>query len=161
MASKKGIIATVVMLGAVSAASFVVWVLPQGPPIQIAVTDFEGHIDGVQGIHEVLSEELDSSFRDLQEGRITPDEYRRLAEATSTQINEQIVGLVGSGADESWSQSYQSYLEALQTQNTLVRETIAAAESAGKQGADESMQRIGELRERIDALVSESEQARP
>lgn len=161
MASKKGIIATVVMLGAVSAASFVVWVLPQGPPIQIAVTDFEGHIDGVQGIHEVLSEELDSSFRDLQEGRITPDEYRRLAEATSTQINEQIVGLVGSGADESWSQSYQSYLEALRTQNTLVRETIAAAESAGKQGADESMQRIGELRERIDALVSESEQARP
>lgn len=161
MASKKGIIATVVMLGAILAASFVVWVLPQGPPIQIAVTDFEGHIDGVQGIHEVLSEELDSSFRDLQEGRITPDEYRRLAEATSTQINEQIVGLVGSGADESWSQSYQSYLEALQTQNTLVRETIAAAESAGKQGADESMQRIGELRERIDALVSESEQARP
>ena len=161
MASKKGIIATVVMLGAVSAASFVVWVLPQGPPIQIAVTDFEGHIDGVQGIHEVLSEELDSSFRDLQEGRITPDEYRRLAEATSTQINEQIVGLVGSGADESWSQSYQSYLEALRTQNTLVRETMAAAESAGKQGADESMQRIGELRERIDALVSESEQARP
>lgn len=161
MASKKGVAATAVILGGILAASFAVWILPQGPPIRIEVTDFEGHIDGVQGIHEVLSEELDSSFRDLQEGRITPDEYRRLAEATSTQINEQIVGLVGSGADESWSQSYQAYLEALRTQNTLVRETIAAAESAGRQGADESMQRIGELRERVDALVSESEQARP
>ena len=161
MASKKGIAATAAILGAILAASFAVWALPQGPAIPIAVTDFEGHIDGVGGIHEVLSEELESSFRDLQEGRITPDEYRRLAEATSSQINEQIVGLVGSGADEPWQASYGAYLEALRTQNTLVRETIAAAESAGRDGAAESMERIDELRERVAQLVSESERARP
>lgn len=161
MASKKGIAATVAILGAILAASFAVWALPQGPAIPIAVTDFEGHIDGVGSIHGVLAEELESSFQDLQEGRITPDEYRRLAEATSTQINEQIVGLVGSGADESWQASYGAYLEALRTQNTLVRETVAAAESAGREGAGESMKRIEELRERVAQLVSESERARP
>lgn len=152
---------TAALLAAILAASFAVWALPQGPGITIEVSDYEGHIDGVRGIHAVLSEELDASFRDLQEGRITPDEYRRMAEATSTQINEQIVGLVGSGADEAWQGSYAAYLEALRTQNTLVRETVAAAEGAGQAGAEESARRIAELRERVDALVAESELARP
>lgn len=161
MASKKGVAVTAALLVGILAASFAVWALPQGPAITIEVSDFEGHIDGVQSIHAVLADELDSSFRDLQEGRITAEQYRELAEATSTQINEQIVGLVGSGADEAWQGSYAAYLEALRAQNTLVRETVAAAETAGQQGADESMKRIGELRERVDALVAESERARP
>lgn len=161
MASKKGVAVTAALLGGILAASFAVWALPQGPGTAIEVSDFEGHIDGVQGIHRVLSEELDSSFRDLQEGRITAEQYRELAETTSSQINEQIVGLVGSGADEAWQASYAAYLEALRTQNTLVRETIAAAETAGERGAQESAQRIEDLQERIEALVAESERARP
>lgn len=161
MASKKGVAVTAALLGGILAASFAVWALPQGPAITIEVSDFEGHIDGVEGIHRVLSEELDSSFLDLQEGRITAEEYRARAEATSTQINEQIVGLVGSGADEAWQASYAAYLEALRTQNTLIRETMAAAETAGQRGAEESAKRIDQLRERVGELVAASEQARP
>ena len=45
MASKKGIVITVIILIAISAASFSVWMIPQNNQISFVVTDFGAHLD--------------------------------------------------------------------------------------------------------------------
>ena len=54
MASKKGIAVTVIILVAITAASFLFWVIPQENPSTLVVSDYENYLDGVKKIHEVL-----------------------------------------------------------------------------------------------------------
>jgi len=164
MASKKGVVITAIVLGAITAASFLVWTIPQEAAQTISVSDFEGHLDGVQSIHQVLSGELDASFERLQAGEITARQYVEMAEATSTQINSQIIQLVESGASEEWHESYISYMDALKTQNSIIRETIVvanAAEETGQRGLEESLARIEELRGDMQSLIEASVKSHP
>ena len=64
MASKKGITITVIILASITAASFLLWVVPQENNSTFIVTDYEGYLDGVKNIHEVLQESIDSNFID-------------------------------------------------------------------------------------------------
>ena len=54
MASKKGIAVTVIILVAITAASFLFWIIPQENPPILVVSDYENYLDGVKKIHEVL-----------------------------------------------------------------------------------------------------------
>ena len=164
MASKKGIVMTAVILGAITAASFMVWVLPHDTEQTISVSDFANHLDGVQSIHMVLSEELDNSFASMQADQITTEQYIEMAEAASGQVNMQIIELVESRAPEQWHQSYISYIDALKTQNTIIRETIVAANLISEgdlDGFDETMSKIESLRDEMNSYVQSSAQSTP
>jgi len=164
MASKRGVVTTAVILGAITAASFAVWMIPQNTSQTITVSDFGNHLEGVQNIHRVLSQELDGSFAQLRSGDITAEEYVRTAETASTQINAQIIQLVESRASEEWHESYISYIDALKTQNSIIRETIVAAnaiEDGGREGLDEAVSRIESLRGEMDSLIRASVQSAP
>lgn len=155
---------TAVILGAIATASFFVWIIPQDDRQTIIVSDFDGHLKGVQSIHQILSQEIDESFQMLQNGQITPEQYNEIAETTTDQINSQIVSLVQSQASEQWHPSYIEYIEALKTQNSIIRETTVVANMMQKQAdrdIKESLDRIEELKSSMWALIAESSQNVP
>ncbi len=155
---------TAIILAAIAAASFFVWTIPQDTTQTMAVSDFENHIDGIENIHQVLAEELEQSFQSLQNGEITVEQYNEIAETTSTQINAQITQLVKSDASEEWHESYINYIEALKTQNSLIRETIVAAniiEKRGEADIEASLEKIEEFKASVDSLVEASNTNKP
>lgn len=165
MASRKGIIATGGILVAITLASFVIWAVPGSDMSAFVVSDHGEYLDGVKNIHLVLDAQIQEDFERLVDGEMTPDEYIEIAEVTTSQINAQIVGLVKSGAPESWRESYEIYIESLRAFNTYVRETVVIAEQIGD-GAervkpDQILDEIKQARAPFELLVSDSDQARP
>ena len=165
MASKKGIFLTVGILGAITAASFLIWIIPQNNPTTFVITDFENHLDIVKEIHETLLFEIDENFQKLLDDEITPEEFNNLAEVSSDEINSQIISLIQSEAPEQWHPSYLQYTESLKLSNSYIRETIVIAEMKQKEDSEEqirkSLEMISEMREEIESLSLMSDQARP
>ena len=127
MASKKGIIITVIILAAITGASFMIWQLPTDLSMTVVVSDFESHIVGIDERFKIISSALDESFEQMMNGEISPDEYISIAEISSSQINSQIIELVESEATDEWFDSYLNDLESLRAYNSYIRETIVLA----------------------------------
>lgn len=166
MASKKGITVTVIILVSITLASFIFWLIPQENEATFSVSDYQNYLDGVKNVHDVLDQEIDSSFNDLIQGDISSDEYIIKAETTSDQVVEQISSLVTSKPSEEWQESYINYMDALRKFNSQIRETVVLAEiiNSGEYPSDkydQSVSKINELESEIDALVNLSEQSRP
>ena len=83
MASKKGIIMTIVVLGVITAASFLVWTLPQSATI--SVSDYGEYLDRAQQINQVVVDGIDNNFQMLTSGELDVDEYVDTAKTSSTQ----------------------------------------------------------------------------
>jgi len=110
MASKKGIAITAIILAAITGASFLLWVIPQENDTTFIVTDYEGYLDGVKNIHEVLQESVDMEYQNLREGKISPIDYITITEVTSSQVTTQISEFVTSKPSEQWQESYIKYI---------------------------------------------------
>ncbi len=165
MASKKGITITVIILIAISIASFSVWMIPQNNQISFVVTDFASHLDGVKNIHKIIIEDLESEFNNLLEGEISTTEYIQIAEVSSTQINSQIIQIVESKASEEWQESYLKYLEALRKSNSFIRETIVYAnmvnDNKSSDELEKTLENIKSLKSEFESLIKASNDARP
>ena len=127
MASKKGIMITCIILVSITAASFLSWIVPQENNSTFIVTDYEGYLDGVKNIHEVLQESIDIEYRNLQDGKISPSEYIIITEVTSSQVTTKISEFVTSKPSEQWLGSYTSYMEGLRDFNKYIIETKVLA----------------------------------
>lgn len=162
MASKKGIVITIVILSAITAASFLFWVIPQDNPSTLVVSDYENYLDGVKKIHEVLRESIDAEFQNLLDGKTSPDEYIAITEVTSSQVTSQISEFVTSKPPEEWQDSYISYMEALKKFNSYIVETKVAA-NMFKEGQidNEIMQKIEVLKSESQELINKSDELRP
>lgn len=162
MASKKGIIVTIIILAAITAASFLFWAIPQESPSTLVVSDYENYLDGVKKIHEVLEESIDVEFKNLLDGKTSPDEYIAITEVTSSQVTAQISEFVTSKPPKEWQDSYIRYMEALKKFNSYIIETKVAA-SMLKEGQidDEVMQKIGSLKSESQELINKSYELRP
>lgn len=156
---------TIVILVAITTASFFVWLTPQSYDATFVVSDFKSHLDGIKEIHRVLADGIEKEFQKMLNGDITPDQYIEVAEISSSQINSQIIQLVESKASQEWQESYLNYLEALRRTNSNIRETIVVAnmikENADKQNVDEVLKKIDQLKEESKSFVSASDSARP
>ena len=156
---------TIVILVAITTASFFVWLTPQSYDATFVVSDFKSHLDGIKEIHRVLADGIEKEFQKMLNGDITPDQYIEVAEISSSQINSQIIQLVESKASQEWQESYLNYLEALRATNSNMRETIVVAnmikENADKQNVDEVLKKIDQLKEESKSFVSASDSARP
>ena len=138
MASKKGIIITIIILVAITAASFIIWQMPTNPQMSVVVSDFNSHIIGIDERYKMISNANDESFEQMIDGEISPDEYISIAEISSSQINSQIIELVESSATDEWIDSYLNNLESLRSYNSSIRETIVLANLInGNAGIDE------------------------
>ena len=154
MATTKGIAVTVVILAAITAASFLVWLIPQNIENKIIVSDFEAHLDNIKEIHFTLQTEVDQEFQNMLNGKINSTQYIEIAEVSSSQVNSQIIQLVESKAPEEWHESYLNYIESLKKFNLQIRETIVVATIMKENNVSE---KIHDILEKIDSLRKDSE----
>ena len=162
MASKKGIAVTVIILVAITAASFLFWVIPQENPSTLVVSDYENYLDGVKKIHEVLQESIETEFQNLLNEKTSPDEYIAITEVTSTQVTAQISEFITSKPPEEWQDSYISYMEALKKFNEYIIETKVAANMLKEGQIDTKIiQKIESLRSESQELINKSNELRP
>ena len=127
MASKKGIGITVVILAAITGASFLLWVIPQENDTTFIVTDYEGYLNGAKNIHEVLQESIDIEYQNLREGKTSPMDYIAITEVTSSQVTTQISEFITSKPSEQWQESYISYMNGMKKFNEYILETKVLA----------------------------------
>jgi len=162
MASKKGIIITIIILAAITGASFLFWVIPQESPTMLVVSDYENYLDGVKKIHEVLQESIDTEFQNLLDGNTSPDEYISITEVTTSQVTAQISEFITSKPSEEWQNSYISYMEAMKKFNEYIIETKVAANILRVGQIDgETLQKIESLRLESQELIKKSDKLRP
>ena len=165
MASKKGIAITIIILGAITGASFLVWMVPQQNETTFIVTDYEGYLDGAKNIHEVLAQSTEIEYQKLLDGEITPEEYIESADITSTQVTGQISEFVTSKPPEQWQESYINYMDAMKKFNLYVGETKVLANliesQVSEQEITETTQKIETLKAESQELVRLSDESRP
>ena len=153
MASKKGIVITGIILASITAASFLLWIVPQENNSTFIVTDYEGYLDGVKNIHEVLQESIDIEYRNLQDGKISPSDYIIITEVTSSQVTTQISEFVTSKPSEKWQESYISYMNGMKKFNEYIIETKVLANQIENGSADS---KISDTVDKIESIKLES-----
>jgi thiaminase len=165
MASKKGIVITVIILAAITGASFLLWLVPPEDETTFVVSDYEGYLDGVKNIHEVLQESMEIEYQNLRNGEISPQEYIVVAEVTSSQVTSQISEFVTSKPPEIWQDSYISYMNAMKKFNSHIGETKVLANLIEKGSTDaeidEVIKKIESLRKESLDYAKNSEEQRP
>ena len=165
MASRKGIGVTIAILVGTVAASFLVYLLPEDTTMKINVSDFGKYLDDVKERAFMEDEATDELFEKLMEKKMNTDEYIRIAEVSSSQINSLIIDLTNSGASQEWSESYISYIGALKKLNEKITETIVIAnlmnDNANSNSIDEIVSRIHQLEVESLDLIKKSDNLRP
>jgi len=154
MASTKGIAVTIAILVGVVSASFMVYLIPEDTTMKIVVSDFEKHLDITKEKASMEVAGIDESFEKLMEKKMSPDEYIRIAEVSSSQINSLIIELTNSGATEEWTESYINYIVALKKLNEKITETIVVA---NLMNGDNNSNSINEMIAKIHQLEIESQ----
>ena len=154
MASTKGIAVTIAILVGVVSASFMVYLIPEDTTMKIVVSDFEEYLDITKEKASMEVTGIDGSFEKLMEKKMSPDEYIRIAEVSSSQINSLIIELTNSGATEEWTESYVNYIGALKKLNEKITETIVVA---NLMNSDNNSNSIYEIIAEIHQLEIESQ----
>ena len=165
MASKKGILITVIILASITGASFLLWTIPQDYEATFVVSDYKGYLDGVKNIHEVLEESVDIEYQNLRTGKITPQEYIAITEVTSSQVTTQISEFVTSKPSEEWQSSYINYMDAMKKFNSYILETKVLANMIENKSSEDEMVKVLEkielLKVESKEFVNMSDQSRP
>jgi len=153
MASKKGIIITIIILAVITAGSFLFWMIPQEDQVSLTISDHENYLDGVKEIHSILDQTISKEFQNLKDETISTVEYNQIADVTSTQITSQISEFVTSKPPNEWQDSYINYMDALRNFNSYVIETKVYANLI----KDGDTEKLEEIDEKIQSFKSESE----
>ena len=165
MASKKGIGITVIILAAITGASFLLWVIPQENDTTFIVTDYEGYLDGAKNIHEVLQESIEIEYNNLREGKISPIDYITITEVTLSQVTTQISEFVTSKPSEQWQESYISYMNGMKKFNEYILETKVLANQIENGSLDkeilQTVNKIETIKAESIEFVKKSNELRP
>ena len=165
MTSKKGIAITVVILASITGASFLLWIIPQENETTFVVSDYEGYLDGIKNIHEILEESINIEYQNLRNGKITPQEYIAISEVTSSQVTAKISEFVTSKPSEEWQASYISYMDALKKFNLYIIETKVLANLIENEGSQDKIEKVIQKMELLKTESSEfvriSDESRP
>ena len=165
MASKNGIAITVIILAAITGASFLIWQIPQDNETTFVISDYGDYLNGVKNIQEVLQESIDIEYQNLRTGEISPEDYIKITEGTSSQVTAQISEFVTSKPPEEWQDSYISYMDAMRKFNSFIGETKVLANMIEKGSTEEEMvktlQKIESLKIESLDYVKISDESRP
>lgn len=165
MANKKGVIATVLILAAIAAASFVIWIIPQNRGSSLVVSDYRGELNGVIERKSVIATEMDSDLKGLLEKSILPNDFINRAQVSSSQIISLISELIESNPPIEWKSSYLNYAESLKKYTDYLTETISLANKMNGPITDSNLEdeitKIDSLRKDSDSLAEKSNQTMP
>ncbi|QLH09418.1 hypothetical protein [Candidatus Nitrosotenuis sp. DW1] len=127
MKQKRGIIITGIILAAITAGSFTIWMMPQTTQTKFVVTDAAENLDGIIEQQKTISDTMSEEYSRMLEGQITPDNYIGIAQISSSQVNSFIISIVQSDVPEQWQESYSAYMDSLRAYNSYLQETIIIA----------------------------------
>ena len=128
MGSKKGVGITVVILIAITIASFMVWLgSPTDTEMTIVITDFENHDAGITERHKIISNSIEESLTQFMNGEIDGAEYDYIAKNASSQNNALLIELAYSDAPDEWQETYVSRIESLKSFGAYIRESMVFA----------------------------------
>lgn len=165
MATKKGIIITVVMLVAISGGSFVAWILPQNHGSSVVVSDYKSELDSIKERHLLITATTESNLKGLLDKSTSPDEFINQTQISSSQVTSLISEVIESNAPTQWEQSYGAYFESLKKYNDYLSETISLAtkmkNGISTSDLNDEMSKLDTLKKESDALATKSDQARP
>jgi len=165
LASKKGIVITVIILAAITGVSFLSWIVPQENEATFVISDYGNYLNGVKKIHEVLQESINIEYQNLRNGKISSEDYIKITEVTSSQVTAQISEFVTSKPPEEWVDSYISYMDAMKKFNSHIGETKVLANMIGKGSTEtemiETLQKIESLKAESMEFVKISDELRP
>jgi len=164
MASKRGIIVTIIILLAITAGSFLFWIIPQESQMSLIISDHESYLDGIKEIHSVLDQTISTEFQNLKDEKLSPDEYLQIADVTSSQVTSQISEFVTSKPPNEWQDSYISYMDALKNFNSYVTETKVYANLVKEGKTDqleETLTKIQSYKSESEMLIELSDNSRP
>ncbi len=165
MASKKGIAVTVIILAAITGSSFLFWIVPQNNESTFVISDYEDYLNDVKNIHEILQESIDIEYQNLRNGEISPEDYIKITEITSSQVTTQISEFVTSKPPEEWVGSYIGYMDAMKKFNSYIGETKVLANMIEKASTEaemiETLQKIESLKAESLEYVKISDESRP
>ncbi len=165
MASKKGIIITVIILAVITGVSFLSWIVPQDNQTTFVISDYGNYLDGVKKIQEVLQESIDIEYQNLHNGDISPEDYTKITQVTSSQVTTQISEFVTSKPPEEWVDSYISYMNAMKKFNEYIIETKVVANLIEKESVEkemvETILKIEILKTEYQEYVKISDESRP
>ncbi|MCZ6584324.1 MAG: hypothetical protein O6746_05395 [Thaumarchaeota archaeon] len=165
MASKKGIVITVIILVVITGVSFLSWIVPQDNQTTFVISDYGNYLDGVKKIQEVLQESIDIEYQNLHNGDISPEDYTKITEVTSSQVTTQISEFVTSKPPEEWVDSYISYMDAMKKFNEYIIETKVVANLIEKESFEKEMAetilKIEILKTEYQEYVKISDESRP
>ena len=163
MASKKGIAVTVIILAAITAASFSLWLVPQENETTLVVTDYQGYLDGVENIHEVLQQSMDIEYNNLLNGKISHNDYIAVTEVTSSQVTTQISEFVTSKPSEEWQESYINYMNGMKKFNEYILETKVLVNELenGTTDVSQTLDKIDSIKAESMEYIKKSNETRP
>jgi hypothetical protein len=162
--SKKGFIITGIVLAAITAGSFMVWIVPQNTQTKFIVSDAKDDLDALIEQQKTISDTIAEEFSKMLGGQITPDNYINIAEISSSQINSLIIKIIESDVSPEWRDSYSSLTDSLRSHNSYVRETIVIAEKTradAEADISQEMTKLDEFLKQADEFLAGSNSARP
>lgn len=165
MATKKGIIITAIILGAIAAGSSVTWILPQNRGSSIVVSDYGNELEGVKEKHALIMTSMDSNLKSMLNKTLSPDDFTSMAQTSSAQTTSLISELIESNPPTEWKVSYLNYAEALKKYNDYLTESIALASKikSGISASDMSDEtsKIGSLMNDTYSFIAKSNETKP
>lgn len=165
MASKKGVAITIIILAAITGASFLFWLVPEDNESTFVISDYGEYLDGTKNIQEVLQESINIEYQNLRNKEISPQDYIIIADITSSQVTAQISEFITSKPPEKWQDSYINYMNAMKSFNSYVGETKVLATMIESESSEEeinqTIKKIEELKSEYQNFVSMSDESRP
>ena len=163
MAKRRGIIVTIIILAAITAASFSIWLIPQKESTSFVVSNFKAHLESIQDKQKVIADEIEMDLQAMLAGTVTPDNFIMRAEASTSQINALIIELVESKATQEWNQRYLNYGEFLKNYDSYLRETIVLANKIkeGNSNIQENLERLELLKNETESFTIEDDETKP
>ena len=165
MATRKGIVITAIILAAIAAASFAVWMVPQNRGSSIVVSDYRGELESVKERHALIVTEMESDLKELLDKTLSPDDFISKAQTSSGQVTSLITELIESNPPVEWRESYLNYDESLKKYNEYLTETISIAskmkDGMSQVGLNDEITKMDSLKQESDLLVVKSNETRP
>jgi hypothetical protein len=165
MATKKGIVITIIVFGAITAASSAIWILPQNRGLTFVVSDYGNELESVKERHSLIMSEMDSELTGLLNNTVMPDDFIARAQTSSSQTTSLITELIESNAPPEWAESYLNYDEALKKYNDYLAETIVLAnkikDNASSSDLSDEISKIESLRNDTNSLIAKSNETSP
>jgi len=165
MATRKGIVVTAIILVAISAASFVIWIVPQNRGSSFVVSDYKSELESVRERQTLIATEMESGLKELLDKTLPPDDFVTRAQTSSAQVTSLITELIESNPPIEWRESYLNYDESLKKYNEYLTESISLAKKM-KGGIslvdlNEEISKIDALKKESNSLVRKSNETRP